>query len=150
MKKALIIYDSKFGNTGKIAKALAAGMQERGTAAECANVEHADIDTLSEYDLLAVGGPTHAFTASVPMKAFLAKLERADVRDKKAFAFDTKLASRFAGSAGKAIEKRLQKLQMNVVKPHASAIVMGREGPLKDGEEEAFKQIGAELAELLQ
>ena len=80
------------------------------------------------------------------MKAFLKKLEHVDLRDKKAFAFDTKYASRFAGSAAKGIEKRLKKLRLTVVKPYASAIVTGREGPLQDGMEEKFKQIGSELA----
>ncbi len=149
MKKALVIYDSKFGNTEKIAKALASGMQEHGIAAECAKVEEVDIDTLKAYDLLAVGGPTHGRTASKPMQGLLEKLSEENVTGKKAFAFDTRIAFPFAGSAGKAIEKRLQTLHANVVKPHASAIVTGNEGPLKDGEEAAFKQIGAELAALL-
>lgn len=149
MKKVLVIYDSKFGNTEKIAKALVTGMQREGITAEYAKVEEVDIDKLTEYDLLAVGGPTHMRTASKPMKAFLEKLDRIDVRGKKAFAFDTKVEFRLAGSAGKAIEKKLQKLHMNIVKPHTSAIVMGNEGPLKDGEEEAFKQIGSELTESL-
>ena len=150
MKKARVIYDSKFGNTEKIAKALAAGMQEQGIVAECAKVEEVDIDQLTEYDLLAVGGPTHWRTASKPMRAFLEKLDRENVKGKKSFAFDTKFAFPLAGSAGKAIEKRLQTLRMNVVRPHVSAIVTGAEGPLKDGEEEAFKQIGAALAASLQ
>jgi flavodoxin len=100
MKKALVIYDSKFGNTEKIAKALAAGMQEQGIAAECAKVEEIDIDKLTEYDLLAVGGPTHGRTASKPMRALLEKFDRGNVTGKKAFAFDTKFAFPFAGSAG--------------------------------------------------
>jgi hypothetical protein len=37
-----------------------------------------------------------------------------------------------------------------VVKSHVSAIVLGREGPLKEGTEEQFKQIGIELARLVQ
>ena len=86
------------------------------------------------------------FGMSKPMKAFIKKLEHADLRDKTVFAFDTKFASRFAGSAAKGIEKRLKKLILNFVKPYASAIVTGGEGPLQDGMEEKFKQIGIELA----
>ena len=117
MKKAFVIYDSKFGNTEKIAKALTAGMQGEGITVECAKVEEVNIDKLTEFDLFAVGGPTHMRTASKPMNAFLEKLDKVDVRDKKAFTFDTKAEFRLAGSAGKAIEKKLQKLHMNVVKP---------------------------------
>jgi hypothetical protein len=37
---------------------------------------------------------------------------------------------------------------MKVVKSHVSAIVLGRERPLKEGTEELFKQIGTELARI--
>jgi hypothetical protein len=37
---------------------------------------------------------------------------------------------------------------MKVVMPHVSAIVLGREGPLKEGTEAHFKQIGTELARI--
>jgi hypothetical protein len=38
---------------------------------------------------------------------------------------------------------------MTIVTPHASAIVKGREGPLEEGTEEAFKQVGVSLAKSL-
>jgi hypothetical protein len=37
---------------------------------------------------------------------------------------------------------------MKVVKPHVSAIVLGREGPLKEGTDTQFKQTGTELARI--
>ena len=100
--------------------------------------------------MLVIGGPTHAFGLSETMKTFTKRLKDADVRDKKAFAFDTKLKSRLAGSAGKRIEQQMKQHGMNVVKPHASAIVLGREGPLQEGMEAQFKQIGIELARVVQ
>jgi len=102
-------------------------------------------DKLTEYDFLAVGGPTQMFGISGPVKDFLRKLEGVDVRGKKAFAFDTKLKSRFAGSAADGIEKRLRRLGMSIVKPHSSAIVKGSEGPLEEGAEDMFRQIGTEI-----
>ncbi|MCW4020270.1 MAG: hypothetical protein NWF14_03455 [Candidatus Bathyarchaeota archaeon] len=99
-----------------------------------------------EYDFIAIGGPTHAFGISKPMKAFLEKLRSVDIRGKKAFAFDTKLKAWWLpGSAGKGIEKTLKGLGMSIVKPNSSAIVMGNEGPLEEGMEEMFEQIGGEL-----
>ena len=145
MKRAIVIYDTKFGNTEKIATALARGMEKQGVRVDCVKTDEVDIDKLVEYDLLAIGGPTHAFSISKPMKAFLEKLKRVDFKGKKAFAFDTKYKSWWAGSAGKGIEKTLKRLGMSIVKPHASAIVTGSEGPLKDGMEEMFEQIGSEM-----
>ena len=113
---------------------------------DCVYIEDVQIDTLHEYDLLVIGGPTHGFGMSKPMKNFIKELEHVDLRDKKAFAFDTKTGSRFWGSAAKGIEKRLKRLGLNIVKPYASAIVKGLKGPLQNGIDEKFTQIGTELA----
>jgi len=120
-------------------------MDEQGIDVDCIKVEEVQINRLKEYDLLAIGGPTHGFGMSKPMKIFIEKLERVDLQDMNAFAFDTKNSGRIWGSAAKGIEKRLKRLGMNIVKPAASAIVKGLKGPLQDGMEEKFKQIGAEL-----
>ena len=146
MTKAIVIYHTQFGNTEKIAKEVASGIGEQGIDVDCIRVEEVQVDKLKEYDLLVIGGPTHGFGMSKPMKEFIEKLERVDLHNKKAFAFDTKNRSRFWGSAAKGIEKRLKRLGLNIVKPAASAIVKGLKGPLEDGLEEKFKQIGVELA----
>jgi len=147
VSKATVIYHTKFGNTEKIAKALASGMEKQGVKVDCIKVEEVDINRLGEYDLLAIGGPTHVHGVSELMKVFLEKLRSLEIKGKKAFAFDTKLKAWWAGSAGKGIEKKLKKMRMNIVKPHSSAIVTGREGPLEEGMEEKFEQIGVEIAE---
>jgi flavodoxin len=145
MTKAIVIYHTQFGNTEKIAKEVASGMGERVIEVDCIKVEEVQIDRLREYDLLAIGGPTHGFGMSKSVKEFIEKLEHLGLRDKNAFAFDTKNSGRLWGSAAKGIEKRLKRLGLNIVKPAASAIVKGLKGPLQDGMEEKFKQIGAEL-----
>lgn len=146
MKKAIAIFDSKFGNTEKIAKALSEGMKKEGLDVDCVRIDNVDLDKLADYEMLAFGAPTHGFGISKPMKEFLKKLQNINLRDKRAFAFDTKLRSRFAGSAAKGIEKQLKKLQMTIIRPYASAIVKGTEGPLEEGAEEKFTQIGSEIA----
>ena len=146
MTRAIVIYHTQFGNTEKIAKEVESGMDEQGIDVDCIKVEEVQIDRLKEYDLLAIGGPTHGFGISKPMKEFIEKLKHVDLHDKDAFAFDTKNSSRFWGSAAKGIEKRLKRLGLNIVKPAASAIVKGLKGPLEDGMDEKFKQIGTELA----
>ena len=146
-KKAIVIYDSMFGNTEKVAKALAQGMETQGVKVDHIHVNEADVNNLNNYDLLVLGGPTHVHGISKPMKAFLEKMRSADIEPKKAFAFDTKVEAWWAGSAAKGIEKGLKRLRMNIVKPRSSAIVTGREGPLAEGTEEKFVQIGVEVAE---
>jgi flavodoxin len=145
MKKAIVIYDTKFGNTEKISKSLALGMNEQGMEVDSVNVDDVKFDKLSEYDLLAIGGPTHGFGMSKPIKEFFQKLKHVELQDKKVFAFDTKNRGRW-GSAAKGIEKRLKRIGMNIVMPCASATVQGLKGPLHDGMESKFKQIGVDLA----
>jgi flavodoxin len=150
MSRVVVIYDTKFGNTEKVARALAEGMKEQRVTVDCLKIDEVDTSKLDDYDLLAIGGPTHTFGLSKPMKDFLKKLENVKVSGKKAFAFDTKFKPRLAGSAGKGIEKKLKKLGMSIVKSHFSAIVKGGKGPLEDGAEETFKQIGADITKSLQ
>ena len=149
MKKAIVIYDTKFGNTEKIAKALVSGLVELEIDVECVKVETVQIDTLSDYDLLAIGGPTHGFGMSKPVKKFFKQLEKIDLHEKHAFAFDTKNPPRYWGSAAKGIEKRLVKLGMKIVRSRSSAFVKGLNGPLHESSEETFRKIGVEIAKLL-
>ncbi len=149
MKKAIIVYDTQFGNTEKIAKALANGMKGKTLKVDLAKADTADISKLASYDLLAFGAPTHAFGVSLRMKGLLAKLSGDRLKGKKAFAFDTRMNKWWTGSAAKKIETKLRELGMIIVKPRQSAAVKGREGPLAEGAEEAFEKVGHEIAELL-
>lgn len=150
MVKALVVYNSVYGNTEKIANALAAGLESSGVDVDVVKVDAVKFDELGEVDLLCVGSPVHAWNASKPVKEFLERLKSVDgLSGKKAFAFDTKMKSRLAGSAGGKIERKLKDLGLTIAKPNESAIVKGREGPLEESAEETFKQIGAELAKML-
>lgn len=156
--KAIVVFDTLFGNTEKIASRLAAGLQETGIEAKPVNIKEAKADRLAEYDLLILGAPTQYFTASKPLKEFLEQLKGQDLKGKRGFAFDTKLESCFSGSAAKFIEKKLEELGLDIIRPRSSAIVVGQKGKtdrvgeavLKEGMEDLFKSIGKELGEVLQ
>ncbi len=158
MKKAIVIYATRFGNTEKIARALAQGMETQGVKVDCANVEEVDVDKLVEYDFLAIGGPTHMIGMSKEMKKFLKKLKAVNLRGKEGFSFDTRISSRLntkswfilENSAARRIEGKMKRMKIKIVKPRQSALVNGTEGPLEDGMEGRFKQIGIEIAELIQ
>ena len=146
VERAIVIFDSKYGNTGEVAKSLADGLQKAGMNTSCLNMRDVKAETLSEYDFIAVGAPTQAFSASKPMKDFLEQLENVEgLKGKQGFAFDTKFASRLSGSAAKYIESKLSKLGLEIAKPRESAIVKKSEGPLAEGEHEAFERLGFEI-----
>lgn len=58
--KALVVYESMFGNTEQVARAVATGLG-RHLDVELVAVANAP-DTVSDVDLVVVGGPTHAFS----------------------------------------------------------------------------------------
>jgi flavorubredoxin len=149
--KASVVYDSLYGNTEKVAKALAAGLESGGVDVSVVKVDAVRFDELSGIDLLCVGSPVHAWSVSKPVNEFLERLKSVGgLTGKKAFAFDTKMSkSRLAGSAGGKIERKLKDLGLTIAKHSESAIVKGREGPLEESAEGTFKQIGAELAKML-
>src|SRR3954447_2618129 len=61
--KALIVYESMFGNTEKVARAVAAGLAE-GMEVELLEVSTAPARITDLVDLIVVGAPTHAFSLS--------------------------------------------------------------------------------------
>ncbi len=73
-ERGIVIFDSKFGNTEKIAKSLASGLELAGFRADCINARDVRVSSLVEYDVIAVGATTQAFTASKPIKECLSQM----------------------------------------------------------------------------
>jgi len=151
--KACVIFDSRYGNTEKIAKSLEAGLHQAGIETVCINARDVTVDdSLAQYDLICVGAPTEWHTASKPMRALLRNLKAIDLSGKYGFAFDTRFAAPLSGSAAKLIEKELKDRGILIITSRESAIVAGAKGGamlLKEGEEERFKQIGARVGSTL-
>ncbi len=150
--KTLVVYGSRYGTTGLVAKALADGLRQGGNEVSLNTIEEVPPDSLSRYDIICVGAPTEAFSAYKPMKEFLAKVSPNGLEGKLGFTFDTKIDSRFSGSAAKYIESTLVRLGLRIPVPRESAIVSttrtsgGISGAvLRDGEEDRFRSIGLEL-----
>ena len=61
--KALIVYESMFGNTEQIARAVAAGLEE-SVDVQVAEVTAAPTEPDPDVALIVAGGPTHAFSMS--------------------------------------------------------------------------------------
>jgi len=154
--RACVIFDTRYGNTEKIAKSFETGLKEAGIQTVCVNAKDVAVDSLKQYDLICVGAPTEGFTASKPMKEFLGKLKSIDLSGKYGFAFDTRLDWRLSGSAAKFIEKELNNLDLQIIAPRESAIVFASKergaisgARLKEGEEKRFKQVGTQVGTAL-
>jgi flavodoxin len=89
--KALVVYQSYFGNTERIAQAIGGALAESAEA-EVVAVEAVTPDKLHGVDLLVVGAPTRGFKPTEPMIAWLDGLDRQALNGLKVAAFDTRIA----------------------------------------------------------
>ena len=131
--KVLIIYDSVYGNTEKIAKAMGEALTGDVKVARVGSVTPS---TLRNYQVVLIGSPTRGGRPTEAIQELLGKLSSSDIEGVKLAAFDTRLSTRFVGifgyAAGRTAEA-LKKLGAEDVVQEAF-YVKGREGPLKDGE----------------
>ena len=151
--KAAVVYDSNFGNNLKLAEALTRGLERSEVTVDCLKVGSFDVHALSGYDFLAVGGPTNIARMSKAMQGFFEELRTVDIRGKRGFCFGTRMDSRMnlfdINGSAKRIEGKLRKKKVHIIKPRVNVLVEGREGPMTEGSEHLFEEIGAELADLL-
>jgi flavodoxin I len=131
---ALVVYDSLYGNTEKIAQTVAAVLDTFGPTRiqPVADVSSIPPDT----DLLVIGGPTHGHAVNAGITSFLERLETSAVSGIAVTAFDTRVdwPVLLSGSAAKGIGKQLRRKGGNLIVEPGSFLVDSREGPLKDGE----------------
>lgn len=143
--KALIIYDSFFGNTEQIAQAIgnALGSQEDLEILRVSNVKP---EQLTGLRLLIVGSPTRAFRPTPAISRLLGSIPKHGLKGVKVAAFDTRISMndvdsrilpplvKVFGYAAKPIADRLKKKGGELAIPPEGFFVEGSEGPLKEGE----------------
>lgn len=130
----LIIYDSLYGNTQKIADAMA-------NVNGCNSVRIQDFkkELLEGVLLLIVGCPIHGWQPSKPTLNFLSSLPPGSLKGIKVAAYDTRIKTFFSGSASDKVNKKLVSFGGVSVAPPGKFFVKGKEGPLADGEMENAK-----------
>ncbi len=132
--KVLVVYDSTYGNTEKIAMAIAGASSANSEAVRSDKVNPLELKTL---DLLIVGSPTQGGRPTPAIQQFLAKVSDADVKGLGVASFDTRLSTRWVGIFGYAAGKIAENLKAkgaSLIVPGEPFFVKGKEGPLKDGE----------------
>jgi len=73
MPRGLVVYDSKTGNTEKMAKAIAQGMEGGGLEVKVKRVGNASLSDLTDADAIVLGSPTYFANMSGNMKGFVDK-----------------------------------------------------------------------------
>jgi hypothetical protein len=166
--KALVVYESMYGNTAAVGDAIASSLRARGLDVEASPVTKVDPGATGDVDLLVVGGPTHVHGMS---RSSTRKTAAGDERNtypdptvepglrewvkqlpagtgRFAAAFDTRIDKPriVTGSAAKGIARRLdgQGYQL-VVQPEC--FLVSTQNTLIEGELEHAARWGAEVAE---
>jgi hypothetical protein len=168
--KAVVVYESMYGNTHAIATAIAEGLQQAGHDVSVIAVHDADASTVEGTDLVVVGGPTHVHGLSRPStrKAAVEAAEKPEsdlevepdaigpgVREwlgalsqteGRAATFDTRIDAppALTGRASKGIARRLRaKGYTLIADPHSFLVT--KESHLEPHEEEAARDWGSDL-----
>lgn len=132
----VIVYDSIFGNTKRIANRI--GLELCNDCKIIAGSIHHEIepDDISDIDLLIIGSPTHSHKPTHEMSQFLDQLAAKTNHIKHAAVFDTRYNMHIwlSGSAAKKMSKKLQRLGITTICKPESFLVTKWEGPLKANE----------------
>jgi flavodoxin len=125
--QTLVIYDSKFGNTQKIAEAIGRGIGSVSEVRVASTAEAANVlaSLVARPDLVLLGGPTQNHGPSAGLRQFAENLP-ADLRGLPAACFDTRYRGPvlLMGSAASAAAKALAKTGTRLVAPSESFFIV--------------------------
>ncbi len=135
--KTIIVYDSLYGNTERIARAIAEAFPGD---VPIRRVSQADPSELADADLLIIGAPTHGSLPSEAAQALVSRMGPPAREGAKVATFDTRLSWRFLerwGFAAARITNQLLEKGWSPVGEPGGFYVRGlKKGPLKKGEAE--------------
>ena len=166
---ALVVYESLYGNTRKVADAIAEGLRDPAHV-DVVAVGDVSASALASADTLVVGGPTHIHgltstrsrkgahddaakkglpqpdLAGPPLREWFDDIQRTQ-QPRDAAAFDTRIGKPklLTGSAASGIARRLRHHGYHVV-AEESFIVDDTAGPLQEGELERARAWGRALS----
>jgi flavodoxin len=144
---SVVVYESRNGNTERIARAIAAGLEAAGPVHLVEATEGATLD-LDRTDLLVAGGPTEGHGLTPTLRAWLERVPAESLGGLAAACFDTRFRwfTFLSGSAAAGIGKLLQRKGARLVAPPRSFFVAPSYGPLLQGETERAGAWATELA----
>jgi len=152
--KGIVVYDTSYGNTKKIAETIAETLKESGTEVDLFDVKDIKKLDAKDYNFLVLGSPTRFGTMSFAIRSFLGKVKSEEWMNKPFAAFDTENPENIERariekkewSAAEKIAQTLREKKMNQLLPVLKALVLGQKGPLVEGEVDRTKEYARRLA----
>jgi len=137
---ALVLYDSQYGDTERIAQAIADTLAEFGEA-RAVRLDPSQPIVLQGLDLFIVGCPTQGWRPTPAIQSFLEEASSEELGGLAVACFDTRfrLPRFISGFAAITLAAKLREKGVPSLVPPESFFVKGTEGPLREGElERAF------------
>ena len=133
----LVIYESQFGNTERIAQAITQVFAQHGVA-RLEPIEKAGPSTIEGLDLLVLGSPTQYHEATPDMMAWMDQLPPGTLDGLAMAVFDTRyhMPTLLTGSAAKMVARAVVDCGGRLIVSPESFFVTERYGPLEAGEVE--------------
>jgi flavodoxin len=151
MMKVLIVYETKYGNTQKVAETIGEVIKDAGNDVTVVKVDAVERESIKDYGVFVVGSPTYASSQAKSIKNFISSL---DVdKGTKIVVFDTHSGDgiKTGGPMRRAVKKMEKQIEKNTnlekIVNGLQVAVKGIEGPLIDGELEKCKVFAKEIAD---
>ncbi len=164
--KAVVVYESLWGNTAAVAGAIAQGL---GDDARALSTAQASPEVVADADLVVAGGPVFAFHLSTDhARGTIRKhpepgapqpdwshpsvrswMEALPAATGQCAAFDTRVLGPF-GKGAPTVAEELQAKGYQLVAAPEGFIVTGKFGPLRHGELDRARRWGEQLLETVQ
>ena len=126
--KGIVVYDTSYGNTKKIAETITVILKESGIEVDLFDVKDVKKLSAKDYNFLVLGSPTRFGTMSFTIRGFLGKVNSEEWANKPFAAFDTENPENMEKkeySAAEKITERLRDKRMNQLLPVLKAAVLG-------------------------
>jgi NAD(P)H dehydrogenase (quinone) len=150
MKKTIIVYESLYGNTKKVADAICEGINTvDGVNCVVKKTGEIHTDDLCDYDAILFGCPNHNQDPALNLLKFIDRASIVHLKAKVGAAFDTYTGGNKDVAVTKLVARISEKLPGIDIVSTLSAKVTGRKGPLADGEETKALDFGLQLAKRL-
>ena len=150
MPKAIVIYESVFGNTKHAAETIIEGMKGAGVDATLSTPKELDPNQLTDSDAVLVGSPNHMSGATRGIRKSIDKLRKLKLEGKIIAVFDTHAGNEYE-KAVKKMEKQIGEKApgLKLASPGLSIRVEGMRGPITEGELPKCKEFGIIIANQL-
>ena len=140
MSKAIIVYDSRTGNTALMARAIEEGIKLAGSEVLSTRAVTATAGDVKDADAVILGSPTYHRDMIASIKTFLFEIEKADLKGKVGATFGS------YGWSGEAVQMIADTMKhifgMNVIEPGLKML----RRPTEDGLKQC-REFGRRVAE---